>query len=230
MTESAPATDANDNGEATDNHDGLSRDQQVGHYIDLYKQSVEVQMHFNDIEWRIRGLALTVATFALGAAGVAAKDGTRIGCVSLGSLVLVIGLLLWYAFYFVDRVWYHPLLKGAVETGTAIEAEIKKVLPQAAMTATITARSKYQTKGLVKLLSRKPVMQSDDKLRWFYSVGATALAAAAIALQIGAAFEATPTKSPATPTTTPTASSTATLSSPVTPTPSDDGSPSPSHP
>src|SRR5450631_686527 len=45
---------------------GLTRDQQVGHYIDMWKLSVEVQMHFNDIEWRIRGLALTVATFALG--------------------------------------------------------------------------------------------------------------------------------------------------------------------
>lgn len=189
---------------------GLSPDQQVGHYIDLYKQTLEVQMHFNDIEWRIRGLALTVATFALGAAGVASKDGTRIGWISLGALVLVIGLLLWYAFYFVDRVWYHPLLKGAVDTGTAIEEEIKKVLPQATMTATITDRSSYQTKGLVKVLSRKPVMQSDDKLRWFYTIGATALASAAIALQIGATFAATPTKGPATPTTTPTATSTAT--------------------
>ena len=47
----------------------LSLDQQVGHYIDIWKQTVAVQMHFNDIEWRIRGLALTVATFAIGAAG-----------------------------------------------------------------------------------------------------------------------------------------------------------------
>ena len=230
MTELATAPDANDDGETTGPHDGLSRDQQVGHYIDLYKQSVEVQMHFNDIEWRIRGLALTVATFALGAAGVAAKDGTRIGYLSLGSLVLVIGLLLWYAFYFVDRVWYHPLLKGAVDTGTAIEAEIKKVLPQAAMTATITARSAYETKGLVKVLSRKPVMHSDDKLRWFYTTGATALAAAAIALQMGAAFGATPTKSPATPTMTPTTPANATPSPAVTPMPSIDGSPSQSRP
>ena len=62
------------------------------------------------------------------------------------------------------------------------------------MTATITARSAYETKGLVKVLSRKTVMHSDDKLRWFYTTGATALAAAAIALQMGAAFGATPTR------------------------------------
>ena len=99
----------------------LTLEQEVGYYIDMWKQSVEVQMHFNDIEWRIRGLALTVATFALGAAGVAAKDGTRVGPVSLGALVIVIGLLLWYAFYFVDRVWYHPLLKACVTQGNEVE-------------------------------------------------------------------------------------------------------------
>lgn len=177
----------------------LTRDQQVGHYIDMWKQSVEVQMHFNDIEWRIRGLALTVATFALGAAGVAAKDGTRVAGVSLGSLVIVIGLLLWYAFYFVDRVWYHPLLKASVAHGTVIEDEIKKSLPQAGMTATITARSEYQTRGLVLRLSRKSVMHSDDKLVWFYKIGAVALALAAIALQVGVLIGVASTKEPISP-------------------------------
>lgn len=200
MTGTPPA-DASDDGNAGVGSEGLTRDQQIGHYIDLYKQSVEVHMHFNDIEWRIRGLALTVATFALGAAGVAAKDGTRIGWVSLGFLVLLIGLLLWYAFYFVDRVWYHPMLKAAVAQGTEIENEIKKSLPQAKMTAIITARSEYQTQGLVRWLSRKPVMHSDDKLVWFYKVGAAALTTAAVALQIGVVLGMESVRKP-TPTTT----------------------------
>lgn len=164
----------------------LTLDQEVGHYIDMWKQSVEVQMHFNDIEWRIRGLALTVATFALGAAGVATKDGARVGWFSLGALVIVIGLLLWYAFYFVDRVWYHPLLKASVAHGTEIEDEIKQALPRAGMTASITAGSVYETKGFVRWLSRRDKMHSDDKLVWFYKIGALALTLAAIAFQIGA--------------------------------------------
>lgn len=176
-----------DTGEGT----GLTRDQQLGYYIDIWKHTVDTQMHFNDIEWRIRGLALTVATFALGAAGVAAKDGSRVSWFSLGSLVLVIGLLLWYAFYFVDRRWYHPLLKGAVDKGIEIEAEIKKSLPRVGMTATITDRSRYETSGLVRLLSRRPVMQSEDKLVWFYRVGALALAAAAVSLQVGVLLDPT---------------------------------------
>lgn len=164
--------------------DPLTLDQEVGHYIDMWKQAVGVQMHFNDIAWRIRGLALTVATFALGAAGVAAKDGTRVGWFSLGALVIMIGLLLWYAFYFVDRFWYHPLLKASVAHGTKIEDEIKKTLPESGMTAAITAGSVYTTKGIVRVISLHKEMHSDDKLVWFYKIGAIALALAAIALQI----------------------------------------------
>jgi hypothetical protein len=193
--------------EAVQRRQPLTPDQEVGHYIDMWKQSVEVQMHFNDIEWRIRGLALTVATFALGAAGVAAKDGTRVGWFSLGALVIGIGLLLWYAFYFVDRAWYHPLLKASVAHGTQFEEEIKKVLPAAGMTASITAGSIYKPKGTVRILSRRKEMHSDDKLVWFYTVGAIALALAAIALQAGVLMGSAAHRSSDTPLT-PTASST----------------------
>lgn len=171
--------------DATPNGPTLEPQQQLGHYIDMWKQTVAVQIHFKDIEWRIRGLALTVATFAIGAAGVAAKDQTQVGVASLGSIVLLLGLLLWYAFYFVDRSWYHPLLKAAVEQGTEIEKEIQKSLPYAGMTATITARSVQPASGLQRLILRKSEMHSDDKLKWFYGLGAFALTAAAVALQIG---------------------------------------------
>lgn len=180
----SPLDDGEPGGRSPDLH--LSRDQEVGHYVEMWKQAVEVQMHFNDIEWRIRGLALTVATFALGAAGLAVKDGATVGGFSLGTLVILSGLLLWYAFYFVDRVWYHPLLKASVAHGTRIEDEIKRSLPAAGMTASITAGSKYQTRRLVRFISGRTDMHSVDKLVWFYKVGAFALALAGIAFQIGA--------------------------------------------
>lgn len=177
----------NDTPSASENPTSLTEDQRVGHYIDMWKQSVEVQQHFNDIEWRIRGLALTVATFALGAAGWAAKDGSEVGPISLGAIVILVGLILWYAFYFVDRAWYHPLLKAAVNQGTLIENEIRKSLPAARMTQAITDGSAYETSWLIQKLSRKPSpMRSDDKLVWFYKVGAASLAIVAIALQVSA--------------------------------------------
>lgn len=172
----------------------LSPNETLGHYISLWKTSVEVQQHFNDIEWRIRGLALTVATFALGAAGVAAKDGSTLGPISLGSAVLVLGLILWYAFYFVDRIWYHPLLKAAVAEGTQLEQAIGRYLPGAHMTEGITERSPQSVGPVVAFLAGPigtervngvAVMHSDHKLRWFYRVGAFTFIIGAIALQIG---------------------------------------------
>lgn len=205
---------------------GLTANEAVGHYISLWKASIEVQQHFNDIEWRIRGLALTVATFSLGAAGVAARDGTTIGPISLGSAVLVLGLLLWYAFYFVDRFWYHPLLKGAVKEGSEFEEAIRAHLPEAHMTAGITASSRLPIGwGLSFLAGKKGwskendqrVMHSDHKLRWFYRVGMLAFLLGAVALQLavwlpGSPRVASPSMPPATP-------------SPITSTPSPSATP-----
>lgn len=58
------------------------------------------------------------------------------------------------------------------------------------MTAAITAGSTYQTRGVVRVLSRRKRMHSDDKLVWFYKVGALALTLAAIAFQVGALVSA----------------------------------------
>lgn len=169
---------------------GLSEDQRVGHYIEMWKQTVQVNQHFNEIEWRIRGLALTVATFALGAAGLAARDGAEVLGISLGTLVVGVGLVLWYAFYFVDRAWYHPLLKASVVHAESLEEAIKDTLPLAGLSQQITAGSPYAPNRLVKALSRTTDrMQSDNKLVWFYGVGAAALALVAVLLQIASLFD-----------------------------------------
>lgn len=179
--------------EFEDTQDSLTTNEALGHYISLYKTSVDAQQHFNDIEWRIRGLALTAATFALGAAGVAAREGSTIGPVSLGSAVLILGLFLWYAFYFVDRFWYHPLLKGAVKGGTELEAAIRRHIPEACMTEQITAQSKLPIGRRLAFLAGKKgwssndgqrIMHSDHKLRWFYRVGTFAFLIGAAALQV----------------------------------------------
>lgn len=167
----------------------LTAEARAALYLDMWKQSVETQQHFNNIEWQIRGLALTVLTFTLGAAGWVAKEGSQIGPASLGTVAALAGLILWYAFYFVDRHWYHPLLKAAVEHGSLIEDELKKSLPLAGMTRTITARSAYRPRGLVRRLNflrEGEEMHSDDKLTWFYRIGALALLLAAAALQVAA--------------------------------------------
>lgn len=182
----------------------LQPEQELGFYIDLWKKEVEVQQHFNDIEFRIRGLALTVATFVLGAGAVAAKDGTKAGPVSLGAAVITLGLLLWLAFYFVDRYWYHPLLKGAVRHGEEVEAEIKKRLGHAGMTAAITESSGVTLRGPMRVFEplgmfRKPEnereLRSEDKITGFYRIGAVALVVAALGMQVAVTFSDEPDSS-----------------------------------
>jgi hypothetical protein len=101
--------------------------------VEMWKTTIEVQQHFNDLEWKIRGLALTVLTGALGAAALALREGSTLLLggwrFSLASMVLIAGLLVWLAFFFVDSVWYHRLLVGAVTEGMRIEGEIQKSLP-----------------------------------------------------------------------------------------------------
>lgn len=161
----------------------LSDDEKVKHYIELWKQTVSVQQHFNDIEWRIRGLALTAATFSIGAAAVATKEGQS----PVAVLVLLIGLLLWYAFYFVDRYWYHPLLKASVDQGHKIEDQlVSHGLLNADLAKQISVGSPIDRPRLIKALSlpsnRGKKMHSVDKLVWFYRVGSIALFTSAVTL------------------------------------------------
>lgn len=177
----------------------LTSDQRMTHYVEMWKQTVTVQQHFNDIEWRIRGLALTAATFAIGAAAVATKDGKTFAA----GTVLAIGLLLWYAFYFVDRYWYHPLLKASVDQGHKLEAELASHLPAADLTQTISAGSPIDRPRLVRALSlpknRDKKLHSVDKLIWFYRIGAVALALAAGALLAQPLFSDSPSPNPKRP-------------------------------
>src|SRR4051794_9635050 len=90
----------------------LSREEHAKLLVELWKQTIAVQQHFNDLSWRIRGLALTALTFTLGAAAVAAQKAVAVRlfgfAVQLSFLVALAGLVLWCSFFYVDRLWYHP--------------------------------------------------------------------------------------------------------------------------
>jgi len=159
-------------------------------YVDVWKQTVEVQKHFNDLEWRIRGLALTAATFALGASAVAARDRTTLGGISLGAVVLLAGLLLWHAFYFADRYWYHPLLLASVRHGEQLEEELRTVLPKIGLALDISAGS--PSKPPLLWCWRKKELHSSEKLLYFYTIGGVVLVMAAALLQLSTWASPTP--------------------------------------
>ncbi|AZZ82289.1 hypothetical protein C5O27_15425 [Gordonia alkanivorans] len=163
----------------------------------MWKHTVTVQQHFNDIEWRIRGLALTAATFSVGAAGLSVNNGHALA----GALILGVGIILWYAFYFVDRYWYHPLLIASVLQGHKIEAKIEECgLPDAALTKAISAGSPIDRPNVIRTFTRKvnrgEKLRSEGKLVWFYRIGFLGLASAAIILGVAGLADAVPVDSP----------------------------------
>jgi hypothetical protein len=176
---------------------GMTEKERATLYVEMWKQTVTVQQHFNDIEWRIRGLALTAATFSVGAAGLAVNNDHPFPA----GVILGVGLVLWYAFYFVDRYWYHPLLVASVKQGHQVEAKIEECgLPDAALTKAISAGSPIDRPTVIRALTRTvnkdTRLRSEGKLMWFYGIGAAALGAATVGFLVAALYGSLVKESP----------------------------------
>jgi len=188
----------------------MDDDEKLKTYVELWKQTIDVQKHFNDIEMRIRGLALTVLTFALGAAAVAIKDGTRVavlsGHIELAALILFLSAVLWFIFYFVDQIWYHRLLVGAVVHGEWLEEEIAKLIPLGGDDNTTGLTKQISKSSPHRLFGRN--LHSKAKIKVFYrSVGVLLIIFGCLALTSEKQPVTTPTQ-PASTTTSNTATET----------------------
>jgi hypothetical protein len=116
--------------------------------IELWKQTIAVQQHFNDLELRIRNFAITAFVAVIGATAFAFKENLQftlgIYSGSLATALLVAGIVSWLAFYFMDRWWYHMLLVGSVVHGLELEKELEPHFPNAHLTRTIGKASPIQ--------------------------------------------------------------------------------------
>lgn len=139
--------------------------------IEIWKKTIDVQQHFNDIELRIRNFALTLLVAILGAAGFALKEGVYIIAfqyrVPLAVFLLLAGLIAWLGFYFMDRHWYHRLLYGAVNHGREIEQRARIILPELGLTDAIGRASP------IEIFGRK--IRSPAKINIFYGLVAAIL-------------------------------------------------------
>jgi len=94
--------------------------------LELWKKTIEVQMHFNELEMKIRNFAILLISAFVGGAGLALKDGLNISRLdtSLASVLLFCAAFLTMVFYAADRFWYHPLLLGSVNHAMTIERSL----------------------------------------------------------------------------------------------------------
>ncbi len=170
--------------------DGQS-DEKVKVAIDLWKTTIGVQQHFNDLELRIRNFAITVLVATLGAMAFALKEhfevtvfGTRF---ELAGALTVPALVGWLAFWFMDRLWYHHLLMGAVKHGAFIEARYGRLVPEIRLTKAIGDSSPIHL-GRFQIHSKR-------KMDIFY--GSIALFLIAIFFLLHAShYQSAPTPSP----------------------------------
>lgn len=113
--------------------------------LEVWKVTVDVQKHFNDLSMRVRNIAITVFGALLAAAGYALKDESVVTIFDrsfpLTAWILLAALMCWLAFYLMDLHWYHRLLRGAVRHGETVEAALQHRLPEVGLTKAIDAAS-----------------------------------------------------------------------------------------
>jgi len=119
----------------------------IGYALEIWKKTIDVQQHFNTIEMQIRNFAVTILAGIIAAAALALrepKSATVFGItITIASLILIAGVIVLLAFYFMDRWWYHRLLQGAVEHAQMIENQLKEHIPALYLSNTIRKSSPF---------------------------------------------------------------------------------------
>jgi hypothetical protein len=152
--------------------------------IEIWKKIVDVQQHFNDLELRIRNFALVVTGAFLGLGGYAIKDAGLIQLfglsVSIAGVVVFSAIFPLFAFYFMDRLWYHRLLDGAVAAGVEAETELKALGYKVDLGTKISIASPFR----MWFFGNRNV-RSKNKMDLFYGILLTSLLLVSAVLGFG---------------------------------------------
>ncbi|WP_157685974.1 hypothetical protein [Robbsia andropogonis] len=153
----------------------------AGGTIEIWKKTIDVQQHFNDLELRIRNFALVVVGAVLALGGYAIKESVH--TTIFNKEINSAGLIIWsaiiplIAFYFMDRWWYHRLLKGSVNAGITIEKKLKELGYEIALSSEISKASPFEWRLWGRKINpnskwwKLPVrrMHSENKMDFFYT-------------------------------------------------------------
>lgn len=109
--------------------------------VEIWKTIIDTQKHFNDLEMKVRNYAILILSAFIGAIGVSFNSGYKIIAFSseiqVATILSFAAAFVWSLFYFMDVIWYHPLLIGAVKKGRELENELTKDFPNINLTEKI---------------------------------------------------------------------------------------------
>lgn len=174
------------------------RDERAKQVIEVWKAIVGVQMHFNEIGMRIRGLFVTILLALLASIGFLldkklALQLWRIN-IQFAVLVPIFGMFGALLFYLMDRYWFHRLLKGSVNHAIQIEKKNKDWLPELSLSDEIRKESYFVPKGVLWFAAKCFVshdkfretdqLHSDGKLEIFYKSMIVALFGISVLLAV----------------------------------------------
>jgi hypothetical protein len=153
-------------------------------------------MHFNDIGMRIRGLFVTILLALFASIGFLLDKQLSLQIwrvnIQFATIVPFFGVFVTMLFYFMDRYWFHRLLKGSVNHAIEIEKKYRNQLPELSLSDQIGKESFFRPTGIMWLAAKMFVrhdrfrssglLHSDGKLELFYKSMIAALALTSILL------------------------------------------------
>lgn len=122
------------------------------HVLQIWEKTIDVQMHFNDIEMRIRSIFVTVILALTGAIGWTLDKSYQLQItdsvsINFAILLLASGIIATKLFWFIDKHWYHKLLVGSVKQTLALDKKYGEKIPALGLTTSISGSSPLKNFG-----------------------------------------------------------------------------------
>jgi len=157
--------------------------------IDIWKQVIAVQMHFNDICMTIRNIAITMLVSAIGFAAYITKESYSIVIfgrhLPLGAFIALVGLVGWGAFWVMDRHWYHMFLVATGVHAGEVEKRWHTRLPELLLSSQIREYSGRPVLARWTDDGKGIPFHSGTRLNTFYAIGAAILLLTALVIALG---------------------------------------------
>lgn len=159
--------------------DSVKDKEYIGFLLDVWKKTVDVQMHFNQLSLQVRNFLITLFGGVLTAFYLFLKDGKYVD--SIGLMFIAIPVLV--AMYIMDYLWYHRFLISSVRHANKIEDELKSIMPNIDLGNTIRHESAIQFRKywlgkiiLKSKITKHEAIGSRGRLKLYYILLFSALA------------------------------------------------------